>query len=440
MNGRSKSLRLQEWATNKGIANPLLRIHYQLLLGTLLVVGAPFLLNPSHYFEFSPSRDYSLFAAFIALIDGIFIGQQFRTYPGVLGSAYVIPTNAAIYGLCLLIFMIFRLDYSRPVFILGGVLSTAWLYVVYYAVQRSRQITFCIIPCGNAPSLQSIPQVSWSLIENPNLCPTQLQNYPDGVVADFSSGLSDDWQRFLAQCALAGVPVFDYRLVREGLTGKVKINSISENSLGTLLPNIVYLKFKRAFDSLLAILVLPALLPLLVVTAILIKLDSPGPILFRQSRIGARGKTFVCYKFRTMQAQSTEQFKSDADWLEAAKTKENDDRITKLGGVLRKFRIDELPQILNILKGEMSWIGPRPEAKLLSEWYENKIPFYSYRHVVPPGISGWAQVHQGHVTEVGDVGTKLQFDFYYIKNFSPWIDLIVLFLTIKVIFVGNGAK
>jgi lipopolysaccharide/colanic/teichoic acid biosynthesis glycosyltransferase len=119
----------------------------------------------------------------------------------------------------------------------------------------------------------------------------------------------------------------------------------------------------------------------------------------------------------------------------------NDDaRITRLGRVLRKTRVDELPQIFNILKGEMSWIGPRPEAVPLSRWYEGEIPFYRYRHVVKPGISGWAQVNQGHVAEVEQVHRKLQYDFYYIKYFSPWLDLLIVVRTIKTIFSRFGAK
>jgi lipopolysaccharide/colanic/teichoic acid biosynthesis glycosyltransferase len=124
----------------------------------------------------------------------------------------------------------------------------------------------------------------------------------------------------------------------------------------------------------------------------------------------------------------------------AAMTGAGDDRITRIGGLLRYLRIDELPQIINILKGEMSWIGPRPEALVLSSWYVGEIPFYRYRHVVRPGISGWAQVNQGHVADVGEVHQKLQYDFFYIKYFSPWLDLLILFRTVKTMATGYGSK
>src|SRR5690606_35231499 len=124
----------------------------------------------------------------------------------------------------------------------------------------------------------------------------------------------------------------------------------------------------------------------------------------------------------------------------AAITRDDDRRIPRVGRFLRKSRLDELPQLINVLKGEMSWIGPRPEALVLSQWYEREIPFYPYRHVVRPGISGWAQVHQGHVADVEDVTDKLHFDFYYIKHFSLWIDLIIVGRTIKTMLTGFGAR
>ena len=121
-------------------------------------------------------------------------------------------------------------------------------------------------------------------------------------------------------------------------------------------------------------------------------------------------------------------------------TQDNDVRITRIGGVLRQTRIDELPQIFNVLKGQMSWIGPRPEAEVLSRWYEDNIPFYRYRHIVRPGITGWAQVNQGHVAELEDVTSKLHYDFYYIKNFSPWIDMLIVVRTAWTMLTGFGAR
>jgi lipopolysaccharide/colanic/teichoic acid biosynthesis glycosyltransferase len=118
----------------------------------------------------------------------------------------------------------------------------------------------------------------------------------------------------------------------------------------------------------------------------------------------------------------------------------DDPRITPVGRLLRRYRIDELPQVINILRGEMSWIGPRPEAIELAEWYESRIPFYIYRHIVRPGITGWAQVHQGNVAEIKAATGKLHYDFYYIKKFSPWLDLLIAAKTVQILLTGHGAR
>jgi lipopolysaccharide/colanic/teichoic acid biosynthesis glycosyltransferase len=133
-------------------------------------------------------------------------------------------------------------------------------------------------------------------------------------------------------------------------------------------------------------------------------------------------------------------FDEATDPRAAAITDDDDDRITRVGSVLRHSRLDELPQIWNILRGQMSWIGPRPEAEILSHWYVKELPFYRYRHVVKPGISGWAQVNQGHVAEVDEVNRKLQYDFYYIKYFSPWLDILILVRTIRTMLTGFGSR
>ena len=142
------------------------------------------------------------------------------------------------------------------------------------------------------------------------------------------------------------------------------------------------------------------------------------------------------FKFRTM----TDRADAGDDEREQAITKDGDQRITRIGRFLRRSRIDEIPQIINILRGEMSWIGPRPEAVLLSQWYENDLPFYRYRHIVRPGISGWAQVRQGHVAAADEVLEKLHYDFYYIKNCSLWLDLLITLRTIRTMCVGFGAR
>ena len=169
-----------------------------------------------------------------------------------------------------------------------------------------------------------------------------------------------------------------------------------------------------------------------------IKLSTRDRVFFFQERVGFRGKTFTVVKFRTM--VSTEFDDGNSDQLINYMTMENDARVTRVGRFLRRYRLDELPQVLNIVRGEMSWIGPRPEAELLSCWYDMEIPFYGYRHMVRPGITGWAQVNQGHVVDVNEVKEKLYYDFYYIKHFSIWLDLLIVARTLRTLFIGNGAS
>jgi lipopolysaccharide/colanic/teichoic acid biosynthesis glycosyltransferase len=199
-------------------------------------------------------------------------------------------------------------------------------------------------------------------------------------------------------------------------------------------PSRGYFYFKSAIDFAVAVICLPLLLPLLALIVIIIRLDSKGPALFRQRRVGYAGRNIIVYKFRTMRISDL------IDDRESAITRDGDDRITRVGRVLRNLRLDEIPQVFNILKFEMSWIGPRPEAEVLSTWYASELPFYPYRHVVKPGISGWAQVNQGHVASMDEVHRKLQYDFYYIKYFSPWLDLLILVRTIRTMLTGDGAK
>jgi lipopolysaccharide/colanic/teichoic acid biosynthesis glycosyltransferase len=184
-------------------------------------------------------------------------------------------------------------------------------------------------------------------------------------------------------------------------------------------------------DVFVAVLILPLASLIWAAAAVLIKLDSRGPVLFLQDRVGYRGKTFRIYKLRTMRVAA-----EGAHYTEA-----HDPRVTRVGTFLRKYRIDELPQILNIFKGEMSWIGPRPEPKSMSYQRQSKIPFYSYRYIVRPGITGWAQVNQGYVDDNPDVVKyKLDFDFYYIKNLSLWLDMVIVLKTIGIIVTGFGSR
>ena len=261
-----------------------------------------------------------------------------------------------------------------------------------------------------------------------------------GVVADLRADLAAEWERFIAKCTLEGIPVFHSKQIQESLTGKVEIEHLSENQFGSLLPNLIYLKIKQSIDWLLAIILFPIFILMILFIGPIILLESGGPIFFVQRRVGYRGQVFKVYKFRTMRHECGEDSDREGEDRDRAMTRDGDHRITRIGNFLRRYRIDEFPQIINILRGEMSWIGPRPEAQPLAEWYEAELPFYCYRHVVRPGISGWAQVNQGHVAVPGEVLHKLHYDFFYIKYLSPWLDLLVALKTVRTVLLGIGAK
>ena len=298
--------------------------------------------------------------------------------------------------------------------------------------ERHLRTRIAVVPLGKVERLLSISAVDWVTLRRSNLADT---TGCEAIVADFSADLPDEWEAFLADAALAGRIVYQHKQLAESLTGRAELEQLSENSFGSLVPARGYFHLKGLADFLFALALLPVALPLMLAIAIAIRLDSKGAALFRQKRVGHAGRNIIVYKFRTMRALDT-----DEDERSAAMTKDGDGRVTRLGRVLRQLRLDELPQMFNILKWEMSWIGPRPEAEVLSVWYTSELPFYRYRHIVKPGISGWAQVNQGHVADVDEVYRKLQYDFYYIKYFSPWLDLLIFLRTIKTMLTGFGSR
>ena len=368
-----------------------------------------------------------------ALLGGQIFLRSLTSFPGIRGANYVVPTFAISYGTVLAVFFFLRLDYSRIQFIASFVLCIIWYIFVLRYRQRTVKLDIGIVPGGETRGLQLLGGVDWIMLDRPVRPEIRL----DGIVADLRADLPEEWERFLAESALAGVPVYHHKQIAESLTGRVEIEHLSENNFGSLIPGLAYVTIKFVTDCIAAVVATIVLAPVMLATAVAIHLDSPGPILFRQRRMGYRGESFTVFKFRTM---TDRRGAEPSDGRHDAITRVGDDRITRVGRFLRRSRIDELPQIFNILRGEMSWIGPRPEAVVLSEWYERELAFYRYRHIVRPGITGWAQVNQGHVAEVDEVLWKLHFDFYYIKNFTPWLDLLIVFRTVNTILTGFGSK
>jgi lipopolysaccharide/colanic/teichoic acid biosynthesis glycosyltransferase len=374
---------------------------------------------------------YTLVGNVIAIVIAFWMRLSIETYPGIRRSYVIFPALLTGHGLVLVWFVLSRFPYDRLALALGFLLHICWLYLLYVFAERNVRRRIAIVPYGAIDRLERIDSVEWMRLRRARLQDTRGC---DAIVADFSAKLPDEWEAFLADAALAGRVVYQVKQLWESLSGLTEIEHLSENSFGSLVPVRGYFYLKSLIDFVVALVVLPVALPAMALIALAIRSDSAGPVLFRQKRVGHAGKPITVYKFRTMRPVDSK------DQRGAAVTGHEEDRITRVGRVLRRLRVDELPQIINILKWEMSWIGPRPEAEVLSRWYTSEIPFYRYRHVVKPGISGWAQVNQGHVAGVDEVHRKLQYDFYYIKYFSPWLDVLIVFRTIKTMLTGFGSR
>ena len=400
-----------------------------LVVGALLPWFARGPLLPGTMFEAASLN--TLVGNAVAVMIAFWTRLSIETYPGIRRSSVILPAALTGHGVAVVWFVLTRFPYDRVGLAAGFLLHVAWLYFLYIRAERRVRRRIAVVPFGATDRLIQIESVDWQVLKRPMLHDTRSCN---AIVADFSAELPDEWEAFLADAALAGRIVYQVKQLAESLTGRVELEHLSENSFGSLVPALGYFYLKGLVDFAFALLLVPLVLPLMAVVAIVIRLDSKGPALFRQRRVGHAGRSIIVYKFRTMLKVDEDDERS------SAMTKADDVRITRLGHLLRKLRIDELPQLINILKWEMSWIGPRPEAQILSRWYTSEIPFYRYRHVVKPGISGWAQVNQGHVADVHDVHRKLQYDFYYIKYFSPWLDVLIFFRTIKTMLTGFGSR
>lgn len=412
------------------------RFRFQIVALWLVSVVVPSLYV---YFQFITAESnlailISGIASAIATSVGLVTLRRINSFPGNQSYAFVLPSLAIAFGVILVIIFGLRLPYSRSVLTGSFILSILTVLILIYASERLTRLTFHVVKGGDVETLFSIKSVSWQVLDRPEV-PADPRAM---IVADFRYDHDDEWERFLANAAVDGLGVYHSKLLRESLTGQVLIEHLSENSFGSLLPNLAYRKLKRLIDLSLCLLLMPLLVIPFIVIGLLIRLDSAGPVIFRQQRVGYRGKTFEMYKFRSMRPRIVED--DEAAMRQDAMTRSDDDRITRIGRFLRRTRLDELPQIVNILRGEMSWIGPRPEAVPLSTWYDREIPFYSYRHIIRPGISGWAQVHQGHVTNLEEINEKLAYDFYYVKYFSAWLDMIVAIRTIPTMIGGFGAR
>lgn len=275
-----------------------------------------------------------------------------------------------------------------------------------------------------------------TLTENLGKIKDWLDKDLSGIITGFGTSTSHDINLLLVKARMKGIRIFSLADYYETFWSKVPVMDLKDrwfifSSGFELLHNQQWLNIKRYMDIVFSLILALLTAPIMAVTAIVIKLKDQGPIIYSQRRTGINGKEFTLYKFRTMDLDAE---REGPQW-----TAKEDSRVTSIGWFLRLTHIDELPQVWNILRGEMSFIGPRPERPEFIGQFIEKIPYYDFRHLVKPGITGWGQV-MGHQygSSVEDVVQKLQYDLYYLKNFSLILDISIIFKTLRLVLFAKG--
>ncbi|MDA7742471.1 sugar transferase [Francisellaceae bacterium] len=253
----------------------------------------------------------------------------------------------------------------------------------------------------------------------------------DFILVDNTFEYGAEWKSFLLHAQVLNIPIVTLSEYEEMVFGRLSLKDLQQSWLSSGFKTAAwYVWVKLFWEYVFILLISPFVLTVSLIVSGVILVKMGRPIFFRQWRLGKDGRLFQIYKFRSMHKHNGL----------LGETTQDDVRITKFGNFIRKYRLDELPQLINILKGEMSLIGPRPEWEKTATEFSNKIPLYKLRHSVRPGITGWAQVNQGHVTGIRANDVKLQYDLYYVKRFSMTLDLIIFCKTMWTILTGFGAK
>jgi lipopolysaccharide/colanic/teichoic acid biosynthesis glycosyltransferase len=357
-----------------------------------------------------------------------YITSQLRRHD-IEGSAYIstfFVVGVLFLGLfAMLLFS--RVYYSRSFLMTAFVTTLIVLYISNALAGRRYPLVYGVLPSSLTESLHSnktIRLVELTSVDEP------LDAF-DGLIAHYED-LSPEWQAVAAGATSRGLSVYQDTDFLESLTGRVSLASLDSYQAKEFKLHPVYAAAKRVIDVAVPIVVLPVFLLVTIVVAILIKAESPGLVFYRQVRVGQGGKTFTILKFRSMVTGA------DQNGYDFAQVK--DPRVTRIGRFMRRTRLDELPQLINVFMGDMSLIGPRPEQAGFVEEFQREIPFYAYRHLVKPGITGWAQVSHGYAASLSSAREKLEYDLYYAKHCSFWLDVLIVFKTFRTVLVGFGVR
>lgn len=406
---------------------------YILILGIVFYLGKYIFISNENIFSF-----YSIVGFFIMML-GAYVtdNMKFQRYKYKMRN-YIFVIIIDI--ICFMVWFFYTWDLSLVVFMMIFIATQVLLTVlISIAVFKLRYVT-----------IYGYGEMKKRVLES-------IQHFPDYKYIDFN-GNDKEFSKFVKEndisliilckeklesneirefldMKLSGVEVksyFDYMIENEG---KIEVEFITEEWLlqaygFKILRSQIQNNIKRLFDIIMAIIIGVIALPVMAIAAIIVHFESPGPIIYSQDRVGENGKEFKVHKFRSMRNDAE---KDGAKWAQV-----NDPRVTKFGNFMRKTRIDELPQLINVLRGEMSFIGPRPERMIFIKELEKEIPYYNLRHMVKPGLTGWAQVMYPYGASVEDARRKLEYDLYYIKDHSLYLDMMIMFMTFKTVVFGKG--
>ena len=306
-------------------------------------------------------------------------------------------------------------------------------------VRKRKRLGFHLVGFINAPAGRSNPAEGGvgEVLGDPSQMDRVIEKYGvDKIVVAITERRGEYPVKEMLALRVNGCEVVEWPGFFEKLSGRIPIDSLAPSFFifnEGFRKSRILLLIRRVVSAIVAAVLMVLLLPVFLVVAAIIKLDSSGPVLYSQIRVGQKNRLIRIYKFRSMRKDAEKN--GDAVWAV-----ENDPRITRVGHFLRKTRIDELPQLFNVMTGELDFVGPRPERPEFVEKLQNMIPYYALRHTVKPGITGWAQVMFHYGSSIDESKEKLQYDLFYIKNMSLKLDLLILFHTIKIVILGRGAR
>lgn len=368
-----------------------------------------------------------LILVFISFLLSLYITKEVFRFPKLnrpLTLAFVI---LIAYVLLLTIFATFRIYYSRSFILFSILINYIIAYLLLVSPYKKLRPKFILLYPENSIREQELKdhgiEFTSDLSENGG-------GYSGIIIKDFSV-ISPEISEIITRQVFRGTPLFSFAEIYSSVTGKIPLESFKPELLRTSGITAAYRLLKRLLEKTICFICFMPAFIIGAIISLLIIIESGFPVFFIQERVGYKGKTFRLIKFRTMV--------KNAESNGPAFANNNDNRITRIGKILRKLRLDELPQIINVIRGDMSLIGPRPEQIPFAREFEKKIPYYSLRYNLRPGLTGWAQIHSGYAANLNQTKEKLEYDLYYLFNQSIFLDIVIIFKTIKIILTGHGA-